>query len=105
MTRRNIEETVPLQGPLSFVYKVPKHFVPIFEMVIKNYDWIVASKHRDRLLADAMSKPRTPLEMQTFLGLKRNNKLTPTIHQMVNRGVLKPLAKGIYGLKEIQNSL
>ena len=87
-------------GPLSLVYKLLNWFPLAFDMFLSNYNWITASKQRDSLLTQAMSKPRSPLEMQTFLGLKRNNKLTTTIQQMVDRGVFKPLAKGIYGLQE-----
>lgn len=84
--------------PLSLVYKLLNWFPLAFDMVLRTYSWIVASKQRDRLLTEAMNKPRTPLEMQNFLGLGKNNKLTPAIHQMVGRGVLKALAKGVYGL-------
>lgn len=87
------------ERPLSLVYKLLKGFWMLLDMSIKDYDWIVASKHRDRLLVGAMHKPRTPLEMQTFLGLSKNNKLTPTINQMVRHGVMRPLARGIYGLR------
>lgn len=82
------------------MYSLLKGILAILEMALCDYDWVVVSRHRDRIITGLMTKPRTPIEMQTFLGLSKGNKLTDTIHQMVSRKILRRLAPGIYGLHE-----
>lgn len=69
-------------------------------MPMTDYEWIDAGRRRERVLCQVLDKPRMPSEARKILGLTRTTKLTFTIRELLERGLILQKARGLYGLSE-----
>ena len=69
-------------------------------MRMTDYEWIDHGRRRERVLVDVMSKPRMPAEARDILNMKAGSKLSFTFRELLDRDLIRPKAKGLYGLTD-----
>lgn len=69
-------------------------------MKMTDYEWMDRGRRREKVLAEVMSKPRMPFEVQDILHDNGSSKLSSTFKELRERGLVQQKAKGLYGLTE-----